>query len=152
VIVVAYIKGIYIQEIYNNPSNGYMVGLIRVKESTDDSYKNKVVTFTGIFDELKYKMQYKMDGNFVSHSKYGLQFQVSSYEIVLPTEEEEVIEFLSSDLFPIGPKTAEKIVNKLGHDAINMILNDYHVLDDIPRLSDGKKQKIMEVLSDYQMT
>ena len=95
----AYIKGIFIQDIYSNPTNGYLVGLLRVKESDIPDEINKVVTFTGSFNELKYKATYKMEGNFIEHNKYGHQFIVDSYELVLPTEEEEVIDFLSSDIF-----------------------------------------------------
>ena len=148
----AYIKGIFIQDIYTNPSNGYTVGLIRVRESSDEEVVNSVLTFTGTFDELKYRQVYLMNGNFVNHSKYGRQFQVDTYELVLPTDEEEIIEFLSSDLFPIGEKTAEKIVKKLGKDTINIILNNPYVLDDIPRLTESKKEKIVETLNEYQAT
>ena len=84
----AYIKGIFINDIYNNPSNGYTVGLIRVRESSDEDVINKVLTFTGIFDELKYKQVYLMNGNFVTHNKYGKQFQVDTYELVYAIEEE----------------------------------------------------------------
>lgn len=150
--IMAYIKGIFIQDIYNNSTNGYKVGLIRVKESSDEEVTNKVLTFTGIFDELKYKTNYLMNGEFVTHNKYGLQFQVDSYEIVLPTETEEIIEFLSSDLFPIGEKTAEKIVNKLGNDTINIILKNPTSLEGIPRLTTSKIEKIIEILNDYQTT
>ena len=148
----AYIKGIFIQDIFSNHDNGYMVGLMRVKESDILDKVNKVITFTGMFDELKYKATYKMEGEFVNHNKYGSQFQVVNYELVLPTDEEEIIEFLSSDLFPIGERTAEKIVNKLGKNTINTMINDPHALDDIPRLSDDKKDKILEILNDYQAT
>lgn len=147
-----YIKGIFIDDIYINETNGYMVGLLRVKESDDLNQINKIVTFTGIFDELKYKANYKMVGEFVKHNKYGMQFNVESYELVMPTDEEEIIAFLSSDLFPIGEKTAEKIVCKLGKDTINIILNDPHALDDIPRLTLKKRTKIIEVLNDYEAT
>lgn len=148
----AYIKGMVIQDIFTNSSNGYTVGLIRVKESDYEENINKVVTFTGVFDNLKYKSTYKMEGQFTNHQKYGRQFQVESYELILPTEEEEVIEFLSSDLFPIGERTAKKIVSKLGSDAINKILESPHILQDIPRLSQKKIDKIIDVLNDYQMT
>lgn len=148
----AYIKGIYVQDIFSNTSNGYLVGLFRVKDSDQTEYINKVITFTGIFDELKYKMTYLMQGEFVSHNKYGNQFQVSSYELVMPSKEEEIVDFLSSDLFPIGEKTAEKIVNKLGTDTINIIVNDPDRLLEIPRLSKEKINKIVEVLNEYQMT
>ena len=148
----AYIKGIYINDIYTNESNGYVVGLLRVKESDITEEVNKVVTFTGNFDELKYKANYKMEGHFVTHNKYGKQFQVESYELVMPTEEEEIIDFLSSDIFPIGEKTAEKIVHKLGKDTLTIIQNDPTSLMGIPRLTDAKIKKIVEVLNDYQMT
>jgi len=148
----AYIKGIFINDIYTNPSNGYTVGLLRVKESDIPEEVNKVVTFTGIFSELKYKANYKMEGEFVTHSKYGMQFEVAAYELIMPTEEEEIIDFLSSDLFPIGEKTAEKIVQKLGKDTLNIITNDPHALVGIPRLPEKKIIKIIEVLNDYQAT
>ena len=93
-----------------------------------------------------------MEGEFTLHNKYGRQFQVSSYELVLPTEKEEVIEFLSSDLFPIGIASAEKIVDKLGKDAISKILKDPTCLYDIPRLPKKKIAKIAEILEDYEST
>ena len=148
----AYIKGIFIQDIYTNSSNGYTVGLLRIKDSDIKEEINKVITFTGTFDELKYKTTYKMEGNFVEHNKYGRQFLVDSYEIVLPTEEEEIIDFLSSDIFPIGEATAKKIVAKLGNTAINKILEDKNCLLGIPRLPDKKIDKIYETLLDYQAT
>ena len=148
----AYIKGIFIQDIYSNNTNGYMVGLLRINDSSDQNIINKVMTFTGIFDSLKYKSTYLMNGEFIEHPKYGIQFNVSSYELVMPTEEEEIIEFLSSDIFPIGEKTAEKIVKKLGNNALNIILNNKEELLGIPRLSMSKIDKIYEVLSDYQST
>ena len=148
----AYIKGIFIQDIYSNSTNGYTVGLIRVKESDIPEEVNRVVTFTGTFSELKYKTTYKMEGNFVEHNKYGHQFLVDTYEIVLPTEEEEIIDFLSSDIFPIGESTAKKIVDKLGKDTINKILEDKNNLLGIPRLPDKKVDKIYDILLDYQST
>ena len=148
----AYIKGIYIQDIYVNQDNGYTVGLIRVKESDIPEEVNRVVTFTGTFDELKYKTTYKMEGSFVTHNKYGRQFLVESYEMILPTEEEDIVDFLSSDIFPIGEGTAKKIVDKLGKDTINRILEDKNCLLGIPRLSEKKIDKIYESLLDYQST
>ena len=140
----SYIKGTYIEDIFSNQKNGYLVGLIRIKESSEEDKVNKVITFTGIFDELIYKATYKMEGDFVTHPKYGNQFVVKNYEIILPTEKEELIDFLSSDLFPIGEKTAERIVDKLGKDAIKLIQEDKSNLSGIPRLSKEKINKIAE--------
>ena len=147
-----YIKGTYTNDIYTNESNGYVVGLLRVKESDKEEYIGKTVTFTGLFNELKYKANYLMRGEFVFHNRYGMQFQVESYELVMPTKEEEIITFLSSDLFPIGEKTAEKIVHKLGKETISKIQEDPTSLLGIPRLTDVKIKKIIEVLNDYEQT
>ena len=148
----AYIKGKIIQDIFSNPSNGYTVGLFRIADTDMEGYKNKVITFTGMFEEIKYKTNYLMQGNIVSHNKYGNQFQVESYEIVLPSDKEELVEFFSSDLFPIGDKTAERIVEKLGKDAISKIMDSVEVLYDIPRLSKDKARVIRDRILEYQET
>lgn len=148
----AYIKGKIIQDIFSNPSNGYTVGLFRIADTDMEGYKNKVITFTGMFEEIKYKTNYLMQGNIVSHNKYGNQFQVESYEIVLPSDKEELVEFFSSDLFPIGDKTAERIVEKLGKDAISKIMDNEEVLYDIPRLSKDKARVIRDRILEYQET
>lgn len=148
----AYIKGKIIQYIFSNPSNGYTVGLFRIADTDMEGYKNKVITFTGMFEEIKYKTNYLMQGNIVSHNKYGNQFQVESYEIVLPSDKEELVEFFSSDLFPIGDKMAERIVEKLGKDAISKIMDSEEVLYDIPRLSKDKARVIRDRILEYQET
>ena len=148
----AYIKGKIIQEIYSNSSNGYVVGLFRVSESDLEGYKNKVITFTGIIDDIKYKINYKLEGKMVHHNKYGSQFQVDGYEIVLPTSSEELVEFFSSSLFPIGEKMAIRIVEKLGDDAISKIISDGNALMDIPRLGVDKARIIRERVLNYQGT
>lgn len=148
----AYIKGKIIQDIFSNPSNGYTVGLFRIADTDMEGYKNKVITFTGMFEEIKYKTNYLMQGNIVSHNKYGNQFQVESYEIVLPSDKEELVEFFSSDLFPIGDKMAERIVEKLGKDAISKIIDSEEVLYDIPRLSKDKARVIRDRILEYQET
>lgn len=148
----AYIKGVFIQDIYKNDNNGYTVGLMRVNESSDTIYKNSIITFTGTFIDLKVKTTYRFDGEFNTHPRYGNQFVVSSYELVLPSDEEELIDFLSSDLFPIGEKTAKKIVSKLGKNAIDIIIKDPNCLLDIPKLGKTRIEKIISVLDNYQNT
>lgn len=148
----AYVKGKFVHDIYMNSDNGYVVGKLAVIDSDEDEYINKTITFTGIFDELKYRANYLMEGNFVSHNKYGSQFQVDNYELILPTEKEEIVEFLSSSLFPIGEKMAEKIVSKLGNDTIQIIMRDDGCLLDIPRLSKDKARIIRERILEYQTT
>lgn len=146
----SYIKGTISKIIYRNNSNGYTVGLIKIKES--DEEVGKIETFTGVLPEFNEKTIYQLNGTFTTHNKYGYQFQVDSFEIILPEKKDELIDFLSSDLFPIGEKTAKKIVGAFGEDTIDVILNNKEKLSEIPRLGIEKINKINNILKEYQST
>lgn len=146
-----YIKGTYIKEIFSNATNGYVVGIIKVIES-DVKDIDINVYFVGNFIDLRIKSNYIMKGEFITHPKYGKQFSVSSYEVAIPTKKEEIITFLSCDMFPIGEKTAQKIVDVFGEKTIETILDNKDNLLLIPRLSKEKIDKIYDVLCNYQYT
>ena len=146
-----FVKGMLYKEIYRNEINSYMVGLFKVKESTFSEFEEgDVINITGTLPRLSDKKEYILYGEVANHPKYGLQMNVNSFNINVPTKEEELITFLSSDLFPIGEKTAEKIVSILKEDVINKILEDKFCLVGIPRLTDKKINKKYQVLKDYQ--
>lgn len=145
----SYVKGTFIKEIYSNPDNGYIVGVLKIKETDLDINKSNIY-FTGSFYNLRIKSNYTFEGEYTNNPKYGNQFQVYSYELLLPTKEEELIEFLSSDLFPIGEKTAEKIVNQFKENTLDIILNDRDKLKCIPHLPQARIDKIYKVLKNYQ--
>lgn len=147
----SYIKGNLYRQIYRNEMNGYMVGLFKIKDSNID-YEDDIINITGILPVLNEKKEYILYGDVVNHPKYGIQFSVNSFEISLPTKEEELVTFFASDLFPIGEKTAKRIVNTFHSEAIEKILEDKYCLRVIPRLGDNKIEKIYNVLIDYQDT
>ena len=146
-----FIKGFLYKEIYRNEINGYMVGLFKIKDNNID-YDDDMIHITGILPRLSEKKEYILYGEIVYHNKYGKQFNVNSFEVNIPTKEEELIVFLSSDLFPIGEKTAKKIVDTFHEDTINKILENKDCLQLIPRLGENKINRIYNVLVDYQST
>lgn len=149
----SYIKGKYTTEIFSNSDNGYTVGVIKIIDTDVVELKNKSTAyFVGTFIDLKLKNNYKMEGNLIIHKKYGVQFNVTNYENLLPEKKDELIEFLSSDLFPIGIKTAEKIVEKFKEKTIEVILDNPNSLLLIPRLNKDKIDKIYKTLKSYQST
>ena len=78
-------------------------------------------------------------GKWTVHSTYGKQFRVESYEKVLPTSENDILRYLASGAIKgIGPKTAEKIVEKFGSDTFDIIENHHEWLSDIPGISKRK--------------
>ena len=148
-----YIKGKVRNIIYQNQDNGYVVAVFRVKETTDDKmneYVGKTVTITGTFLNINLEEVFILYGEGIRHERFGFQYQVKSYEKEAITTEKALIEFLSSSLIKgCGEKTAEKIVELLGMEAVNKIKEDEHALDVIPTLSAAKKKAIRSSLLEY---
>ena len=148
-----YIKGKMRNIIYQNEDNGYVVAVFRVKETTDDKmneYVGKTVTITGTFLDINLEEVFILYGEGIRHERFGFQYQVKSYEKEAITTEKALIEFLSSSLIKgCGEKTAEKIVELLGMEAVNKIKEDEHALDVIPTLSAAKKKAIRSSLLEY---
>ena len=147
-----YIKGYYRSSIFEKDT--FIIGLFKVEDTTIDAmkpYVNRTITFKGNFEMLNKKEQYIFYGECVTHPKYGFQYDVSNYETVIPEDKDGVIEYLSSGIFKgIGKKIAKKIVDILGDDALDKIIADKSVLDDIPKLSKLKKELIYNTLKDNE--
>ncbi|MGM9834246.1 MAG: ATP-dependent RecD-like DNA helicase [Bacilli bacterium] len=150
-----YIKGKVRNMIFES-DNGYKVGLFRIKETNDDDlkdYVNKTITFTGYFAELNGDDYYIFNGQMIDNERYGMQYQVSSYEREEPKGKDAVIEFLSSSLIKgCGEKTAEAIVSVLGDNALSKIKEDYHHLLIVPGISEVKAKRIYNSIVKYQST
>lgn len=138
--------------IYQNEANGYLVALFRVSKASEDlkDYLKKTITINGTFLDVKMEINCLLEGELTHHEKYGDQFKVLEYEYLLPTENDDIIEFLSSKFVKgCGKKTAEKIVEIYGSNAIDIIKNDKRALDKIDNLSELKKQNIYDSIVNY---
>lgn len=148
-----YIKGKIRNIIYQNSDNGYVVAVFRVRETNEakmDEYVGKTVTITGTFLDINTEETFILYGMPTRHERFGFQYQVSSYEKEEISSEDALVEFLSSSLIKgCGEKSAEKIVEILGMDAINKIKSDEHALDVVPGISDVKKKAIRSSLLEY---
>ena len=148
----AFIKGNFRKYIFRS-DKGYVVGLFKVKDASDDliDFKNNTITFTGYFHDLNENDTYLLNGEVINHERYGQQFSVSDYSIVLPEEKDKIVEFLSSNLFPgIGEKKASKIVDVLGPDTLKVILDNPSCLTLVPGVTEKQKNTIYENLKKYQ--
>lgn len=147
-----YIKG-NVRKIIFSGNSGYIVGLFKVKDSSDEFIEliNSTVTFTGYFHELNENDTYMFYGDFTIHNKYGEQFLVSTYERVKPEEKDSIVEFLSSDLFKgIGEKKAKKIVDVLGSNTLDIILNNPDNLLLIPTITKKQVDVLHNTLVEYE--
>ncbi|MGG1878826.1 ATP-dependent RecD-like DNA helicase [Paenibacillus cisolokensis] len=64
-------------------------------------------------------------GKWETHPKYGIQFAIEHWERPLPKTKDQIVSFLSSKFVKgCGKKTAELIVQKLGDQALERIMNE----------------------------
>lgn len=135
---IGYIRNV---RFYSETSN-YIVAQIEVEQETN------LLVMNGYMNNFNDYDKYIFYGDYEIHPKYGKQFKLDHYEIVLADDEDEVVKYLSSPLFKgIGKVQAQQIVNTLGKDCLSRIKDDKHVLDVVRGMSEVKRDTIYEVLS-----
>ncbi len=85
----------------------------------------------------------------MEHPKYGRQVQVLSYKPEILSSKDGVIAYLAGDHFEgIGKKTAEKIVSQLGENAVDKLLNDPKVADELGLSAKQKENLLAGITAD----
>ena len=112
---------------YYNEENGYTV--LRLRPDSRDmlqfkyaSGRNELITVVGNLPEVNPGEWLKLTGRWTTHSKHGRQFQALLCEQSLPASTEGIKRYLGSGLVRgIGPVMAERIVDKFGQRALDII-------------------------------
>ena len=146
----SYIKGKYKQSIFESET-GYKVGLFRVQETDDKELgTNKTITFTGYFGMLNKDDTYVFNGNVIYHDRYGMQFQVDTYEKVVPEGKDAIIDFLTSSFVKgCGEVLARKIYKTFGDDALTKIKESRENLFLVSGMTDKKADSIYKSVVKY---
>ncbi|MGA9172781.1 MAG: ATP-dependent RecD-like DNA helicase [Thermoactinomyces sp.] len=146
----SYVKGSFIQEIFYNEENGYGVFLMRVTEASEEIPQEEITVVGNMLrpheDEI-----YTCFGEWRDHPKFGRQYYARRVKKELPRTKEAIVRYLSSDLFEgVGKKTAEKIVEHLGENALDQIASNPGVLTEIKGISPARAQMIADHLHENQ--
>ena len=88
-----------------------------------------------------------LKGCWVTHQKYGRQFEVQSMEYDLELDAEGLANYLANhpEMKGIGPVKARLIAERFGHDFDRIITDDPGRIADAARLSPDAVQKLREV-------
>ena len=131
------IEGTVEDIIYENPDNGYTVFEI--------SGGGTVTVVCGIVGELHAGESVVCCGKYENHATYGRQFHAQECETDMPKDLEAVYAFLASGSLPyIGARTANKIIDKFGAAALEVIANNPAQLTLIPGISADKADRIQQ--------
>ncbi|ASK63103.1 ATP-dependent RecD-like DNA helicase [Virgibacillus phasianinus] len=145
-----YIKGELLYTIFHNDAEHFSIAKIKVLDTNEELHDKEIVV-KGYFSNLQETKDYIFYGQMERHNKFGLQYQVTSYESNIPETTDGLIAYLSSDLFyGIGKKTASKIINHLGENAISQILTNPDVLTGVQGLKADNAEHLVKTLQENE--
>ena len=134
-------------------TNGYLVALFKVKDTDLVEYKNKTITVVGNFLENREFDTFKLYGYLVEHNKFGEQFNVVKYEKLKKEGKENIVNFLSSDLFKgIGITKAVNIYKKFKDESLDIIKNNSEKLFEVKGISIKDVNVLHDTLISYENT
>ncbi len=131
-------EGKVVEIIYRNEENGYTVGVLETAES-------EILTFVGTFIDINEMDYIRLCGNQKLHPTYGHQLDVKTYEIPNLESTKSIFDFLASGVIDeVGPKLAQRIVEKFGDDTLEVLDNAPSRLLEVEGIGKKKYTKIIE--------
>lgn len=131
------LEGMVEDIIFRNESNSYTVATLDTRDGK--------ATIVGYIPFINIGETIRAEGEWIYHPNYGEQLEISNVSIVVPSTLNGIEKYLSSGLIPyIGPKTAKRIVEKFGLDALDIIQYSPERLKEIEGIGDKKLEKIVE--------
>lgn len=116
---------------YSNEANGYSVWRINVKGQPD------LVTAVGHSAGHMPGEELELTGSWTYHPKFGRQFQFSECRSLLPSTVEGIKRYLGSGLVKgVGPKMAERIVERFGERTFDVLDESPEFLREVRGVSD----------------
>ena len=141
-----YEKVVYPKNI-ETPVAGYMIAYYKPCELIKDSTGQVInkIKAVGTCLPMGKGMRYDMHGRWKKDKKYGLQYEVETYDEIIEHSKEGILSYLASgQIKGIGPKIAQRIYDAFGLKTLEILDHEPEKLLDIPGISEGKLKKICE--------
>ncbi|MGL5258183.1 MAG: SF1B family DNA helicase RecD2, partial [Proteocatella sp.] len=131
-------EGKVVEIIYRNEENGYTVGVLETSEQ-------EVLTFVGTFIDINEMDYIRLSGFQKLHPTYGHQLDVKTYEIPQLDTLRSIYDFLASGVIDeVGPKIAQRIIDRFGEDTLEILDNNPTRLLEVDGIGNKKYVKIIE--------
>ncbi len=132
------IDGTIASVIYQNEENGYTV----LRLVTTDG---EAVTVVGAIPCAAPGEDLIVEGRWVSHPVHGEQVQAERVERRLPTQEDEILRYLSSGVIKgVGAATASRLVQRFGASTLEVLEEDPDALTKIKGITPKRAAEIAE--------
>ncbi|MBI5374396.1 MAG: ATP-dependent RecD-like DNA helicase [Candidatus Schekmanbacteria bacterium] len=140
----AVIQGMIDRIIYNNEENGYTVLKILVDDKSG-------VTAVGNMQGISAGETLRLEGEWITHKKFGEQFRVDLYKWVFPKTRSGIEKYLASGLIKgVGPVLAKRLVDAYGDKVIDVLDNSPQLLKDIEGIGEKKLAVITKSWSEQK--
>lgn len=118
---------------FYNPENGYSVIRLRPEQRRMFGVDREgLVTLVGNLPELAPGEFLRLTGQWTNHAKHGAQFTVETCEQALPATVAGIQRYLGSGLVKgIGPRLAERIVERFGAETLDVIERQPELLREV---------------------
>lgn len=132
---ILHIEGTVENVLFKNETNGYIV--------LDLDAGGELITVVGELGDVETGEGLILEGKYVTHHKFGTQFQAEYCERKLPDTVVNIEKYLSSGAIKgIGPSLARKIVNVFGEQTLDIMEHDPYRLGEIKGISGKKCEEI----------
>jgi len=129
---------------YFNKETHYIIA--KLKPGNTDN----LVTIVGFMGGVSLGEALKIMGEWETHTKYGQQFRIKSYDVTLPASVEGIRNYLKSGIIKgIGPKMAGRLVKRFGADTLNVIENCPEKLLEVEGIGKTKAASISNAWKDH---
>lgn len=136
------ITGRLIKTIFHSENNLFTVGIFKLYDLNE-----KDITVTGYFPQFHKDLLVTLSGCYIEHPRFGMQFQVTHYHRILPSDRHSIINYLKSPLFKgIGKGYAEKLVDAFGDTVLSQLKEDITIIRKIKGWTKVKEEALYEGL------
>ena len=112
------LEGHLVHITFYNATNHFAIA--RFKENTSGS----TISILGHLPDPNLGENLRIDGAWQHHPKYGAQFRIERFEILLPETPDGIRKYLlSAHINGIGPKMATRIIKQFGEQSLEIIEN-----------------------------
>ncbi len=131
---------------YFNVENHYTIAKLKTSKT------HNIVTILGTMAEVNPGQTLKIKGIWETHPRYGQQFKIASYEVVLPATIDGIRKYLESGIIKgIGPSMANRIVSCFGAKTFEIIEKEPEKLLEVKAIGKAKAALICNAWKDHHV-
>ena len=122
-----------------------MIAIFTPREKVLDGHGEKLTSIkvVGHYLPTMEGMKVDMQGHWRKDPRYGLQFEMESYEEVIAPGKNGIVAYLSSGLIEgIGKKLAAQIYDKFGEDTLNILDREPDRISEVPGIGQKRSELI----------